>query len=73
VLEKEEKWRNRDMEVPIRAKMEPHLVGDDDEDEASSDGVKRSSMPSSVARPKRPMGVKQAKEMKGKNSGDNDH
>jgi hypothetical protein len=46
------------MEVPMRAKMEPHLVGDDDEDEASSDGVKRSSMPSSVARPKRPMGVK---------------
>jgi hypothetical protein len=72
VLEKEEKWRPRDMEVPMRAKMEPHLVGDDD-DEASSDGVKRSPMPSLAARPnKRPMGVKQAKELKGRKSGDDD-
>jgi hypothetical protein len=31
VLEKEEKWRNRDMEVPIRAKLDPHLVGDDND------------------------------------------
>jgi hypothetical protein len=69
VLEKEEKWRTRDMKVPMRAKMEPHLVGDDD-DEASSDGVKRSPTPSSAARPnKRPMGVKQAKELKGRKSG----
>jgi hypothetical protein len=66
VLEKEEKWRTRDMKVPMRAKMEPHLVGDDD-DEASSVGVKRSPTPSSVARPnKRPMGVK------GRKSGDDD-
>jgi hypothetical protein len=35
VLEKEEKWRNRDMEVPIRAKLDPHLVGDDDDDDGS--------------------------------------
>jgi hypothetical protein len=66
VLEKEDKWRARDMEVPMIAKMEPHLVGDDD-GEASSDGVKRSPTPSSVARPnKRPMGVK------GRKSGDDD-
>jgi hypothetical protein len=72
VLEKEEKWRTRDMKVPMRAKMEPHLVGDDD-DEASSDGVKRSPTPSSAARPnKRPMGVKQAKELKGRKSGYDD-
>jgi hypothetical protein len=72
VLEKEDKWRTRDMEVPVRAKMEPHLVGDDD-GEASSDGVKRSPTPSSVARPnKRPMGVKQAKELKGRKSGYDD-
>jgi hypothetical protein len=60
------------MEVPMRAKMEPRLVGDDD-DEASNDGVKRSPTPISVARPnKRPMGVKQAKELKGRKSGDDD-
>jgi hypothetical protein len=39
---------------------------------ASSDGVKRIPTPSSVLRPKRPMGVKQAKEMKWKKSGDDD-
>jgi hypothetical protein len=60
------------MEVPMIATMEAHLVGDDNYDEVSSDGVKRSPTHNSVARPQRPMGVKQAKDMKGKKSEDDE-
>jgi hypothetical protein len=67
VLEKQEKWKNRKvLEVPKIAKA---TIIDGDDDEVSSDGVKRSPTPNLLAKTKIPIGVKQAKE-KGKKSGD---
>ena len=68
-LKDEEKWKKRDvLEVPsIKDVMNL------DEDEASSDGGKRSPTPNSVnyANPRRPTGAKIAKERK-KGGGDDD-
>ncbi|KAM0882397.1 hypothetical protein ACQ4PT_032328 [Festuca glaucescens] len=72
-LKDEEKWKNRDgLEVPrkaMKATMEAQLI---DDDEASSDDANRSPTPNSVAKTKRPIGKKQAKEAKGKKTGDDD-
>lgn len=66
-LEHEEKWKNREDILKIGKKAQ---MVEDEEDGASSDeNGKRSPTPNSVAKTKRPIGRKQAKE-KGKKNGD---
>ena len=73
-LENEEKWKTRELKVKEKKMpkdtMEAHIV---DDDEATSEELKRSPTPNSVAysKPKTPIGNKKAKENK-KNGGDDD-
>jgi hypothetical protein len=73
-LEHDEKWKNRESELPNNKRKNKSSIGDETivECDGASSG-EESPTPNSIAKTKRPDGRKFAKEiMKGKKSGDDD-